>query len=456
MSSITSVIIPPNVKRLEELAFIGSYIKNATFMGPLDYIGESIFEICDQLELIIFPNVSIIVDALAFVSYFNLKVQMAFTHKTLFSSTAFDIITNVSISYLNESNLIIDKQSLIMNYDQSLIYEFWGYNFLSLTIPTTVQTIKESAFENSSISEINFQLNSELSAIENNAFRNCSNLKSFSFMSNNFNSLGSSVFKDCIKLVFVTNIKDVPESCFSGCTSLQNVTFRNGATFIGPRSFENCISIESINIPSTIETISEYSFINCIQLKSIVFSQSNSLSSISINAFSGCDSIESINNFESTDYKCIQNTLYIKNEGKLHLVYHVRNSPEKVIIINCFVIKSYSFDHCFNIENISILSDSVTLIESNAFNSCLNLKFINFPLSIQTVQPHSFNDCPSIRCPLRIENKTLNYFDMIEESGISRNLLISCIDVLRTNNVQLVKQMYESAPNLYWKRLSKL
>lgn len=275
-------------------------------------------------------------------------------------------------------------------------------------------------------------------------------------MSNNFNSLGSSVFKDCIILVFVTNIKDVPESCFSGCTSLQNVTFRNGATFIGPRSFENCISIESINIPSTIETISEYSFINCIQLKSIVFSQSNSLSSISINAFSGCDSIESINNFESTDYKCIQNTLYIKNEGKLHLVYHVRNSPEKVIIINCFVIKSYSFDHCFNIENISILSDSVTLIESNAFNSCLNLKFINFPLSIQTVQPHSFNDCPSIRCPLRIENKTLNYFDMIEESGISRNLLISCIDVLRTNNVQLVKQMYESAPNLYWKRLSKL
>ena len=386
---------------------------------------------------------------------------------------------HVSVSYINEPDLIITTDSFIMNSKQTEIYEYWGYNYTNgITIHKSVTKIKERAFENSDITKIYFESNSALLEIGDYAFKNCSRLFSFNLSYGNLNSLGfgtfsncmnltsvnfasnnfmimGNAFENCTNLLNVSNMLNIPNKCFSGCTQIKNINIDEGSIHIGEKSFENCYCLESINIPSSVETISENSFLNCRNLKSIIFSSTNSLSEISYNSFRGCNSLQNISNFESDNYKCIDNALYYKNESKYYLIYHVINSSENSLILNCNVICSYSFTECNNIYNISILPDTVLIIEKYSFNKCLNLKYINFPYSVETVEFHSFNECPSICCPLIIENTKLDYIRMIINSGIPRNLILSCGVIQGSYNIKMIKLMNNKTPSLFWKHLSK-
>ena len=81
----------------------------------------------------------------------------------------------------------------------------------------------------------------------------------------------SNAFENCIKLKNVSNITNIPDNCFCGCTNLEEVTIQEGSVKIGYKSFENCSSLESIKIPRSIKIISEYSFLNCKKISSIIF-----------------------------------------------------------------------------------------------------------------------------------------------------------------------------------------
>ena len=101
-------------------------MKNVTFLGPIDYINQA-FDYCSDLELIIFPNSSMAVKTFYFITNNMPKVKLSFTCKTIFATSYYSIQrnTNVSISYLNEPNLIITPYCLIMDFNQTVIYEYW-------------------------------------------------------------------------------------------------------------------------------------------------------------------------------------------------------------------------------------------------------------------------------------------------------------------------------------------
>ncbi|EAX90731.1 surface antigen BspA-like [Trichomonas vaginalis G3] len=477
-SKLITITIPKNIKRIEACAFFScDYLINVKFSEPLDYIGGQAFDYCKKLELFIFPDSPMIVNAI-FITMNSLKASMSFTCKCFFAYYAIKRNTNVSVSYLGQSNLIMDTNALVMDSEQTYIYEFWGCNFKSLVIPKSVTKIKTKAFENSDIPYINLTTDSLLNEIENYAFRNCSKLVLLNFSSNRLKTIGIESFKDCISLTSVSfaspnlvvkknafenckslvdlnSISDIPDYLFRGCQSLRNINILDNSIFIGYKSFENCYSLESIRIPSSIRTISEYSFMNCNRLSSIKISEINNLEKISNNSFSGCSSLQSISNFESAKYKCIDNTLYYKNETGEYLMYHAINSLDRTLFINCKVICSYSFNKCNNINNISITSDSVSLIEKYAFNNCKNLNYINFPNSVETVESFAFNECPSIRCPLIIENKSVEYIKMIIESGISPRLLVKCHVVHGSNKLNALRSICNTSARLFWKHMGK-
>ena len=197
-------------------------------------------------------------------------------------------------------------------------------------------------------------------------------------------------------------------------------------TYIGNYAFRDCSSLKKIEIPSSIIMISDYAFINCTKLEIIKFSKSNKLENFSILSISNCVSLKNISDFSSSKYSCEYNTIYYKNDSKIHPIHHVSKSIDKVLVINCNVICSYSFNISLNIENISISSNSVTLIKKCSFIKCANLKYINFPLSVETVEEFAFYECKSIQCPLIIGNKSIDYIGMIANSGIDKNLIKSC------------------------------
>ncbi|EAX97742.1 hypothetical protein TVAG_080020 [Trichomonas vaginalis G3] len=265
----------------------------------------------------------------------------------------------------------------------------------------------------------------------------------------------SNAFENCIKLKNVSNITNIPDNCFCGCTNLEEITIQEGSVKIGYKSFENCSSLLSIKIPQSILFISEYSFLSCEKLKSIIFSETNSLRNFSINSISECKSLINISNFSSDKFKCIDNTLYYKNNTKWELIFHLSESKDKELNISCDVICSYSFNSSNNIEKINITSDSVSVIEEHSFNNCLNLKYINFPLSVSDVEIDAFHDCKSIRCPLIIENTSTDYLKMIVSSGIPRRLMISCHIAHVSNNLLSLKSLRYPSTHLFWKHLTK-
>ena len=362
-------------------------------------------------------NCTIFVYPNGFVRYVYTKAKMSFTHKTLFSQYAIKRTSNITVSYLNKPNLVITTNSLIMDYEQTTIYEFWGYNYSQITVPNTVTKISSKAFENSTIQEVEFEENSHLSVIGDSAFKNCSNIESIHFDPTIVITIMNNAFEDCIKLESVRNINNIPDYCFRGCFNLKNADIREGSEKIGVQSFDNCFSLESINIPSSVKIISDYAFNHCNKLKSIIFTEMNSLEKILINSISNCESLSNISSFSSNQYKCESNTLYNKRNSKYYLIHHLCKSHDRVLILNCDVICSYSFNQSIHIENVSIISNSVSLIETNSFNNCNNLKYINFPFCVEIVEPFSFNKCHSIRCPLIIENTSIDYLKMINHTN---------------------------------------
>ncbi|EAY14954.1 hypothetical protein TVAG_396840 [Trichomonas vaginalis G3] len=121
-TKLVSIIIPESVKRIERAAFIFCHdLINVTLLGHIDFLGNQVFDYCKNLELIIFPNSTMIINYALCPVYSSPKLTMSFTYKTFFSTNTITTNTKVSISYLKESDLIINKYLLIMNSNMTII-----------------------------------------------------------------------------------------------------------------------------------------------------------------------------------------------------------------------------------------------------------------------------------------------------------------------------------------------
>ena len=135
--------------------------------------------------------------------------------------------------------------------------------------------------------------NKKITSIPNSAFQNKTTLSSISMVWENITSIGSRAFNSCSNLhqdfhfanltsLITFNhsaenfngsgitgfdaplLTSIPNSCFSGCSSLKSVNIPH-VTDIGPGSFKGCSILEEINMES-VETIQNYAFNSCSAL----------------------------------------------------------------------------------------------------------------------------------------------------------------------------------------------
>ena len=115
-----------------------------------------------------------------------------------------------------------------------------GYNGMDtkVTIPSDVETIGRSAFENNTKIE-SVVIPSNVKSIEPYAFWGCSNLKSV--------SLGSGLY-------------EVGDFTFTDCSRLESVTLSDSIRRIGIMAFADCPSLQTITLSSYINDIHETAF----------------------------------------------------------------------------------------------------------------------------------------------------------------------------------------------------
>lgn len=185
-------------------------------------------------------------------------------------------------------------------------YCFKGCTSLkSITLPNSIRYIKDSVFEGTGLES--FTMPSKAVGIYEGCFRNCKNLKSFSFKNyepdNTDSWIGKKVFEGCISLETITIpafIRMIQDNAFSGCTALKDVTFADSASFesayisIGYYAFAGCTSLKNIVLPAHTEDIMDSAFQNCTKLESVSIKESDRSLIIRDKAFADCPLLKTV------------------------------------------------------------------------------------------------------------------------------------------------------------------
>ena len=97
------------------------------------------------------------------------------------------------------------------------------------------------------------------------------------------------------QLVLGGNLTDIAQSCFMGCSGIEEVIFEEGNVIatIGSDAFQACNHLKSIELPATITSVPMNIFLNCSQLESVSFL--GEVTSIQQSAFNGCSSLHNFN-----------------------------------------------------------------------------------------------------------------------------------------------------------------
>ena len=93
-------------------------------------------------------------------------------------------------------------------------------------------------------------------------------------------------------LTIPTDITEIKEHAFYGCTSLTSVTIPDSVTSIDSSAFYNCDSLTSVTIGNSVTSIGQYAFRFCSSLTSVTIG--NSVTSIGKDAFYYCTSLTSV------------------------------------------------------------------------------------------------------------------------------------------------------------------
>ena len=222
-------------------------------------------------------------------------------------------------------------------------------------------------------------------------------------------------FNNCTSLTTadLSSLNIIPKKAFAK-SALSSVVFSDDLTDIGECAFDACAFTE-LNLPVNITTLGISCFMNNISLKNIVFDiDSPNLTSISDNAFWGCNMLESVNipkNVTSIASAAFSNAGSALDADKVFNIDMSQAVGLTTLGDSCFSgvrlaadfvvpasIKHFGYGvyRETSVVNVTFAENFEPVTAYNLFTQCNSLKTIQYPVSATTFESEWISGCSVI------------------------------------------------------------
>ena len=361
---------------------------NTTFEAPLIKIGPKSFTGCESLVELDFTNCGVEIGSEAFIKtsvYINdgawpdsnfarlssLRVVKFGSMASSIESYAFGSNTANNacnaLEYVDlGSNMTAIGERAFQNCTSLKGANIVGEDIQPIVFTDSLTSIGQYAFANcTSLTGIQFTEDCQIETVTASCFEGDSSIRGSITLPKMITTIKGSAFKSCTNITGITMLSPVlstiESNAFQKCTSLENVTINGAAlTTLNSNVFNECTRLSEVRINGTIlETISANAFSSCTSLETLIIDGS-SLVTIKESAFNGCTMLRTFS-FNSSSLTTIE---------------------------------KYAFQNCKNLQSFDFDNSVLTVIGIRAFYGCNSLTGdYTFPISLKKIEEYAFFNC---------------------------------------------------------------
>ncbi len=370
----TNTIIPNSVVSVNSYAFINRKgLTEIIVPDNVTYIGHSAYYGCSNVVSVTIPFIG---------EYADGSGKNRFTH--IFTSST----NTLGYEPITLRHLIVTKQKYYYDYSLSICRYL-----TSITIPKDFEYFESCFFDWDSLENIYYNGTLEdWSKLQfedyNNIPINCpiNRAAHFYFKDNN------GEYYENLEIVIPDNITSLDEVILGG--KVKKITIPDTVISMSKRTFALCKELETLIIGDGITTLERDIFENSKNLSNITFG--SSIKNMEYNAFS-CGELENVYYNGTIEDWC---NIVFTNEfstpaGPSGNFYILDNNNEYSLVTEIEVpntinkLGSYQFYGFSQVTSI-ILPDTIVTIPRGCFKYCHNMKSINIPKSVTSIEAYAF------------------------------------------------------------------
>jgi hypothetical protein len=418
-NGLTSLFLSNNIRRVEDNAFfnctnctkliVNRNITNSTGTSNVTLISQSMYLTDMSLNFIGKSDV--------FEKKGTLK-NLTLSGITLIESNAFKEHFRLENLYIDASGVLIDASGSGVLIKSQAFKDCASLSFITMS---RVTKIEENAFTNcTSLKSIS--LPSTVTSVHSDAFLGCSGITAFNIVTNLTNyaeiirdmDINAVIFdyagklpkiqKRNIKNVTLNGITNIDDGAFALCNEITTITLSQQLTSISDSCFYRCGKLKNISFPE-VKHIGTQAFNDCVEIKEFNFP--TTLKTMGNKIFQGCTDLTKI--YINSEIKNLGGALYGMDNEELDIELNYTGGIPDGTFYNKSFFKAINldgrgitkigksvFESCKNFTSINFSQTSIKIIDNRAFYNCINLPEINMPASITQIGDYTFSNCTSL------------------------------------------------------------
>ena len=205
-------------------------------------------------------------------------VEIEGIYYNLTADTKVAVVTSNPQRYKGDVTIPSSVEYEGIKYNVTTIGDFAFYvckDLHSVSIPNSVTAIGDHGFWGCS-SLTSVMIPNSVTTIGTDAFINCSALKSIVVEDGNpiydsrencnalIKTSDNELMIGCVNTAIPNSVTAIGQQAFYNCSSLRSITIPNSVTKIGSYAFQDCAKLYSVILSNSITEIEDYAFYRCI------------------------------------------------------------------------------------------------------------------------------------------------------------------------------------------------